>query len=155
MNAIKKFFICLLLNKYERIVVWDALWYSNHIYRKRGKIEEANDVKEVMDKLKNIFGIKIKKYTEEEVENMINEIANANAMIISKISLEKYNEGFKAGEKNKTINEPDMENVKEVPGIVKEVPEVSEPAPEVSEPIYEHFASEWYAEDDGPNYEEE
>jgi len=104
MKKIKKFMLGLLLSKTERIAIWNALWFSNHTYRRRGDIDGATAVQVIMNNLEYTLGVKNQKFTQEEVQKIINDTINAAAKsssdVISKVANEQYKKGFKAGEKN-------------------------------------------------------
>lgn len=48
MKRLKRFILSLLLTKQERVMIWNALWFSNHTYRRRGNVDGAAAVQMVM-----------------------------------------------------------------------------------------------------------
>lgn len=78
MKRIKRMFFKLFLTKSERVVIWNALWFSNHTYRRRGDIDGAVAVSMVMQKMKYLLGVKAKKYTEEEINQIIAKVVFDN-----------------------------------------------------------------------------
>lgn len=95
----------LLLNKTERIIIWNALWFSNHTYRRRGNTDGAVAIQMVMNNLKYILNVKNQKFAQKEevkkiIDDAINIVAKSNSDIILKVANEQYKKGFKAGERN-------------------------------------------------------
>lgn len=82
MKKFKKFILSMLLNKKERIIIWNALWFSNHTYRRRGNINGAVAVSQVMQRVEYILGVtsqrskeEVDKIVEQVIENIVKEVA--------------------------------------------------------------------------------
>lgn len=55
MKRIKRFILSLLLTKQERVMIWNALWFSNHTYRRRGNVDGAAAVQMVMNRTEGLI----------------------------------------------------------------------------------------------------
>lgn len=77
MKKFKRFILKMLLSKQERIIIWNALWYSNHTYRRRGNINGAVAVSQVMNKVGYILGAVPQKYTKAEVDKIVDGVIDA------------------------------------------------------------------------------
>lgn len=73
MKRIKRFVLGLLLTRRERVTIWNALWYSNHTYKRRGNVDAAASVQMVMNRVEDIL-IPKKKYTDKEVSQIVGEV---------------------------------------------------------------------------------
>lgn len=97
MKRFKKFILSMLLNKRERIIIWNALWFSNHTYRRRGNINGAVAVSQVMQRMEYILGVTSQRYTKEEVDKIveyaIDDIAKEIAAKFMSVGYDKGKEG--------------------------------------------------------------
>lgn len=75
MKRIKRFILSLLLTKQERVMIWNALWFSNHTYRRRGNVDGAAAVQMVMNRTEGLIVPKGRKYSEKELTEIVEEIA--------------------------------------------------------------------------------
>ena len=74
MKKFKKFILSMLLNKRERIIIWNVLCFSNHTYRRRGNINGAVAVSQVMQRVEYILGVTSQRYTKEEVDKIVEQV---------------------------------------------------------------------------------
>ena len=66
MKKFKRIMMSLLLSKQERVMIWNALWFSNHTYRRRGNVDGAAAVQMVMNSTEHVLGVNKKTFTKEE-----------------------------------------------------------------------------------------
>lgn len=67
MKRLKRFILSLLLTKQERVMIWNALWFSNHTYKRRGNVDGAAAVQMVMNRTEGLIVPKGRKYSEKEL----------------------------------------------------------------------------------------
>lgn len=77
MKRLKRFILSLLLTKQERVMIWNALWFSNHTYRRRGNVDGAAAVQMVMNSTEHVLGVNKKTFTKEEVDQIIKDVLEA------------------------------------------------------------------------------
>lgn len=165
MKSIKRVILSLLLSKNERVMIWNSLWFSNHTYRRRGNVDGAVAVQIVMNELENVLGVTKQKFTNEEVQKIVNDVieeaVKKSGSIISKVAEEHFQKGIKAAEQMIADSAVDIEFNQEMV-IDREECEskdtessekTEEQAPKSSESVSE--AERLRAEDDGVNYEKE
>lgn len=71
---IKKAILNMILNERQKSVIRHALIYSDYVYRKRGKVDEAAAVKRVIDEIQPLFFEPEKKYSVKEVREIVNDV---------------------------------------------------------------------------------
>lgn len=118
MKKIKKFILSMLLNKKERIIIWNALWFSNHTYRRRGNINGAVAVSQVMQRVEYILGVTSQRYTKEEVDKIVKQvIENIAKEVATKRMSVGYDKGEEGGDHTAMLvingTSPDCENCEE------------------------------------------
>jgi len=69
---IKKAILNMILNERQKSVIRHALIYSDYVYRKRGKVDDAAVVKRVIDEIQPLLSETEKKYSIKEVHEIIN-----------------------------------------------------------------------------------
>lgn len=111
MKRLKRFILSLLLTKQERVMIWNALWFSNHTYRRRGNVDGAAAVQMVMNRTEGLLVPKGRKYSEKEVAEIVDGIVKASAEasehVIHDISRHEFNKGYQKGRSERTIEEID------------------------------------------------
>ena len=130
MKRFKKFILRMLLNKRERIIIWNALWFSNHTYRRRGNINGAVAVSQVMQRVEYILGVTSQRYTKEDVDKIVNKvIENISKELFAKRMLVGFDKGMEEGDKAGFIVireiSPDYKSNKEIDSDSKEETETS------------------------------
>ena len=109
MKRLKRFILSLLLTKQERVMIWNALWFSNHTYRRRGNVDGAAAVQMVMNRTEGLIVPKGRKYSEKElteiVEGIVNEAAKASEEITRHVARQEFNKGYRKGRSERTIEE--------------------------------------------------
>lgn len=109
MKRLKRFILSLLLTKQERVMIWKALWFSNHTYRRRGNVDGAAAVQMVMNRTEGLIVPKGRKYSEKElveiVEGIINEAAKASEEVTRHVARQEFNKGYRKGRSERTIEE--------------------------------------------------
>jgi len=77
MKCLKKFIINRIFNKRQQAIIANAIWFSEHTYRRRNQIDGAAEVKQVSNEIGYLFENK-RTYTQEEVDvivkNTLNEV---------------------------------------------------------------------------------
>lgn len=109
MKKLKRFILSMLLTKQERVMIWNALWFSNHTYRRRGNVDGAAAVQMVMNRTEGLIVPKGRKYSEKElteiVEGVINEAAKASEEVTRHIARQEFNKGYRKGRSERTLEE--------------------------------------------------
>ena len=109
MKRLKRFILSLLLTKQERVMIWNALWFSNHTYRRRGNVDGDAAVQMVMNRTEGLIVPKGRKYSEKElteiVEGIVNEAAKASEEITRHVARQEFNKGYRKGRSERTIEE--------------------------------------------------
>lgn len=109
MKRLKRFILSLLLTKQERVMIWNALWFSNHTYRRRGNVDGAAAVQMVMNRTEGLLVPKGRKYSEKElveiVEGVINEAAKASEEVTRHVARQEFNKGYRKGRSERTLEE--------------------------------------------------
>lgn len=75
MGILKNICLRVALNREQRLVIWNALQYSDYKYRQNGNIDRAVVTSMVIAQTEKRFGVSSKKYTKEEINAMLNEVA--------------------------------------------------------------------------------
>ena len=121
MGLIKTICLRIALNKEQRLVIWNALQYSDYKYRQNGNIDRAVVTSTIIAQTEKRFGISGKKYTKEEVNAMLNEVARR----IKEDRQTELDEAYQAG-REEAISEM-LENIRHGRGlVVGEIVEVEE-----------------------------
>lgn len=63
----KKFLIRLIFNKRQREIIWNAIVFSQHTYKRRGDIDNASEVGVVINETEKLFTEKEPKFTLNEI----------------------------------------------------------------------------------------
>lgn len=80
----KKFLLKLLFNKRQREIIWQAMIFSEHTYRRRGNINNAAVVQTVINETESAFNVVKNTYTKEEVDFIV-----ANVLRDAKVENDK------------------------------------------------------------------
>ena len=103
MKKFKRIMMSLLLSKQERVMIWNALWFSNHTYRRRGNVDGAAAVQMVMNSTEHVLGVNKKTFTKEEVDQIVKDVVEASQKatsdVIGHIVNREFKKGYKAGQK--------------------------------------------------------
>lgn len=94
---IKRIIVNLLFNKRQREVIWAALLFSAHTYRRRGNMNGFAVVTRVIEELRGCLGFEERTWTNEEVEELIDKSSEAISKKIDHISKESYQQGVAHG----------------------------------------------------------
>lgn len=70
----KKFLLKLLFNKKQREIIWQAMIFSEHTYRRRGDVDGAAVVQTVINETRSAFGVVKDTYTKEEVDYIVAQV---------------------------------------------------------------------------------
>lgn len=99
----------MLLTKQERVMIWNALRFSNRTYGRRGNVDGAAAVQMVMNRTEGLLIPKVRKYSEKEVAEMIDGIvksaAKASEDITRHVACQEFNKGYRKGRSERTIEE--------------------------------------------------
>nr|DAO60461.1 MAG TPA: Cell cycle protein [Caudoviricetes sp.] len=68
--SIKKIIFNRIFNQRQRNVIWNAVLFSQHTYRRRGQVDNAAVVQQVINEVAYLFKVK-RNYSQEEVDAMI------------------------------------------------------------------------------------
>lgn len=71
--SIRKFIFNRLFNQRQRDIIWNAILFSQHTYRRRGQIDNAAVVQQVINEVSNLFKVK-RSYSQEEVDALIQSV---------------------------------------------------------------------------------
>lgn len=103
MGFIKNLAFKAFLNKEQRAVIYQALLYSEHVYKRRGNVDKAVKVKSVVEQTRKLFGFS-NTFTEEEVTNIVDNVRKDNEKLLADtfkkgaaVAEEKLKEAFAAG----------------------------------------------------------
>jgi hypothetical protein len=103
MKKFKRIMMSLLLSKQERVMIWNALWFSNHTYRRRGNVDGAAAVQMVMNSTEHVLNVNNKTFTKEEVDQIVKDVLEASQKaasdVIGYIVNREFKKGYKAGQK--------------------------------------------------------
>lgn len=147
MKRIKRIFLRLALTEEQRKIFWQAVIFSRHTYKRRGRIERTVAVQEVINQTKDIFGIEDKTYTEEEVLKLVDKVQK-RAILKTLIFVD--NELFTCcGCKNENNDEAEFDDKGEE---VNTEEGVSDDVQQENDPVSD--AKRAYVKDDGVIYED-
>ena len=103
MGFIKNLAFKAFLNKEQRAVIYQALIYSEHVYKRRGNVYKAVKVKSVIEQTSKLFGF-WNTVTEEEVTNIVENVRKDNEKLLADtfnrgaaVAEQKLREAFAAG----------------------------------------------------------
>ena len=82
MGFIKNLAFKVFLNKEQRAVIYQALIYSEHVYKRRGNVDKAVKVKSVIEQTRKLFGFS-NTFTEEEVTNIVENVRKDNEKLLA------------------------------------------------------------------------
>lgn len=109
MKKLKRFILSMLLTKQERVMIWNALWFSNHTYRRRGNVDGAAAVQMVMNRTEGLIVPKGRTFSEKEVAEIVDEVlhgaAKASEEFLSDIARREFRKGYKKGRSERVIEE--------------------------------------------------
>ena len=94
---IRRFILNRILNARQREMIWAALLFSAHTYKRRGNMEGFTAVTRVLDETQPILGVKERTWTREEVEALIEESFERISRKINEIAQDAYKKGVHAG----------------------------------------------------------
>lgn len=103
MGFIKNLAFKAFLNKEQRAVIYQALLYSEHVYKRRRNVNKAVKVKSVIEQTRKLFGFP-NTFTEEEVANIVDNVRKDNEKLLADtfnrgaaVAEQKLKEAFAAG----------------------------------------------------------
>ena len=73
---IKRFIFNRIFNQRQRDIIWNAIVFSQHTYRRRGQIDNAAVFQQVLNEVKSIF-FASKSFTQDEVNAIIGKMENS------------------------------------------------------------------------------
>ena len=73
---VKRFIFNRIFNQRQRDIIWNAIVFSQHTYRRRGQIDNAAVVQQVLNEVKSIF-FASKSFTQDEVSAIISKMENS------------------------------------------------------------------------------
>ena len=101
MKRFKRMILGMIFTKRERVMIWNALWFSNHTYRRRGNVDAAANVQAVMDRIGCLIVPKGKMYSEDEVMSIIDDIvktaSDKTREIVNNVANREFRRGYKQG----------------------------------------------------------
>lgn len=68
--SIKKFIFNRIFNQRQRDIIWNAIIFSQHTYRRRGQVDNAAVVQQVINEVAYLFKVK-RNYSQEDVDAML------------------------------------------------------------------------------------
>lgn len=80
----KRMLVRMLFNKRQRIVIWNALNYSNHRYIRRGNVNGAVMVKTVINEINPFMGVDTMTFTAKEVNGIVKSVSENVAKAVRK-----------------------------------------------------------------------
>lgn len=106
----KRFIINRVLSKRQREILWAALLFSAHTYKRRGNMDGFAVVSRVIEELKTIMGFEERTWTKEEVEALIEESSEVISRKVNQIAKESYDKGVRAGRSEAALERISEEN---------------------------------------------
>ena len=94
----KAFILNCLFNKRQREIIWNAVLFSEHTYRRRGDVDSAAQVQQVINEVSTTFGVK-ETFTRQEVDEIMRRTGQQVADDIQKVVGEKLHKAYKDGRK--------------------------------------------------------
>ena len=95
---VKAFILNCLFNKRQREIIWNAVLFSEHTYRRRGDVDSAAQVQQVINEVATTFGVK-ETFTRQEVDEIMKRTGQQVADDIQKVVGEKLQKAYKDGRK--------------------------------------------------------
>lgn len=95
----KKLLMSLLFSRKQREVIWQALLFSEHTYRRRGDVDNAANVQMVINETQDKFGIIKKSYTLSEVNDIIARVIKQTKEEAEEKLAQAFNNGVKSCKK--------------------------------------------------------
>ena len=80
----KAFILNRLFDKRQREIIWNAVLFSEHTYRRRGDVDSAAQVQQVINEVATIFGVK-ETFTRQEVDEIMKRTGQQVADDIQKV----------------------------------------------------------------------
>lgn len=93
MGIIKTIALRIALNHKQRIVIWNALQYSDHKYREHGDVDRAVVTTVVASEVERAFGITRHRFTEKEVSAIVDDALRRSGEIAKHVADEAYERG--------------------------------------------------------------
>lgn len=93
MGIIKTIALRIALNRKQRLVIWNALQYSDHKYREHGDIDRAVVTTATAAEVERAFGIARHRFTEKEVSAIVDDALKRGGEIAKRIADEAYERG--------------------------------------------------------------
>ena len=94
---IRRFILNRILNARQREIIWAALLFSAHTYKRRGNMEGFAAVTRVLDETYPIIGVEERTWTREEVEALIEKSSEHISQKINEIAQDAFKKGVHAG----------------------------------------------------------
>lgn len=94
----KAFILNCLFNKRQREIIWNAVLFSEHTYRRRGDVDSAAQVQQVINEVATTFGVK-ETFTRQEVDEIMKRTGQQVADDIQKVVSQKLQKAYKDGRK--------------------------------------------------------
>lgn len=94
----KAFILNCLFNKRQREIIWNAVLFSEHTYRRRGDVDSAAQVQQVINEVATTFGVK-ETFTRQEVDEIMRRTGQQVADDIQKVVDQKLQKAYKDGRK--------------------------------------------------------
>lgn len=97
MGILKNICLRLALNKEQRLVIWNALQYSDYHYRKNHQTDNAVVTTSVLKAVEKAFGVTGKKYSAGEVNEMLQRMVLQAKQKAEKEVADAYQRGRQEG----------------------------------------------------------
>jgi len=97
MGLLKTLCLRIALNKEQRLVIWNALQYSDYHYRRNHQTDNAVVTTTVLNQTERTFGVTSKKYSANEVNEMLTRMAVQAREKSEKAMADAYQRGRKEG----------------------------------------------------------
>ena len=97
MGILKNICLRLALNKEQRLVIWNALQYSDYHYRKNHQTDNAVVTTSVLKAVEKAFGVTGKKYSSGEVNEMLQRMVLQAKQKAEKEVADAYQRGRQEG----------------------------------------------------------
>ena len=97
MGLIKNICLRIALTKEQRVVIWNALQYSDYHYRKNSQVDNAVVTTSVLKAVEKAFGVTGKKFSAGEVSEMLNRMVAQAKQKAEKEIADAYQRGRQEG----------------------------------------------------------
>lgn len=94
---IKRFIFNRLFNERQRRVIWDAVLFSEHTYKRRGNVDGAARVRTVINEVANTAATKQRTFLESQVLDIVNSEVEAAIENERKTLKQKLNKAYRRG----------------------------------------------------------